>query len=251
MTLVALSQVQVRPGTTDHPVTLPDPVHDRDVILVGAGLSHLAGRLTRAGATVVESADPADARRQAALLGPAAIVVLQTARLDARSLSAVAGLRDQDALVVAVPAATAEQRVELLRLGADHVSVAGGDEEILACLVSVLRRARSRSRRRERVLQVGELCVDIDARLATLRGRTLPLTTLEFDLLAYFMTRPGSAVSRQRLLSDVWGFDIGSLETVTVHVRRLRLKIETDASNPQLLGTVWGIGYRLADPSCR
>lgn len=76
-------------------------------------------------------------------------------------------------------------------------------------------------------------------------GRCLTLTALEFGLLAYFMTKAGQALTRERLLADVWGYDVGGLDTVTVHVRRLRMKIEVDPSRPALLRTVWGTGYRL------
>jgi DNA-binding response OmpR family regulator len=88
--------------------------------------------------------------------------------------------------------------------------------------------------------------VHLPTRQGTCGGRLLSLTALEFDLLAYFIAHAGEALGRERLLADVWGYDIGGLETVTVHVRRLRKKIESDPSRPLMLETVWGVGYRLA-----
>ena len=81
-------------------------------------------------------------------------------------------------------------------------------------------------------------------RKATLSGRELALTAREFDLLAFFLTHPGEAYSRVELLEKVWGWDFGDQSTVTVHVRRLREKIEADPADPQRVTTVWGVGYR-------
>ena len=73
----------------------------------------------------------------------------------------------------------------------------------------------------------------------------LALTVRELDLLAFLMTHPGVAYSRAELMARVWGWTFGDHSTVTVHVRRLREKIEDDPSSPGLIHTVWGVGYRL------
>jgi DNA-binding response OmpR family regulator len=70
------------------------------------------------------------------------------------------------------------------------------------------------------------------------------LTVKEFDLLVFLMRHPRRAFRRDELLEDVWGYAFGDTSTVTVHVRRLREKIEDDPSNPTRIGTVWGVGYR-------
>ncbi|MFD1051625.1 winged helix-turn-helix domain-containing protein, partial [Kibdelosporangium lantanae] len=88
------------------------------------------------------------------------------------------------------------------------------------------------------------LSLDVGARKATLRGRELPLTTREFDLLLFLMTNAGTAFSRAQLLERVWGWDFGDQSTVTVHVRRLREKIEPVPAKPARIATVWGVGYR-------
>ena len=85
-------------------------------------------------------------------------------------------------------------------------------------------------------------------RLAGARSRATPelaLTIRELDLLSYLMSNPGVAFSRAELMARVWGWTFGDQSTVTVHVRRLREKIEDDPSNPTLIQTVWGVGYRL------
>ncbi|MGH3451793.1 MAG: winged helix-turn-helix domain-containing protein, partial [Haloechinothrix sp.] len=75
-------------------------------------------------------------------------------------------------------------------------------------------------------------------------GNELSLTIREFDLLAFFLSHQGKVFTRVELLEQVWGWDFGDHSTVTVHVRRLREKIEADPANPARLATVWGVGYR-------
>jgi len=72
----------------------------------------------------------------------------------------------------------------------------------------------------------------------------LALTTREFDLLAFLLAHPGQAFTREELLSRVWGWEFGDRSTVTVHVRRLREKVETDPTAPRRIATIWGTGYR-------
>ena len=94
----------------------------------------------------------------------------------------------------------------------------------------------------------GDLRLDVDARRATLADRPLALTVREFDLLAFLIAHPGTAFTRAELLERVWGWDFGDQSTVTVHVRRLREKIEPDPARPVRIATVWGVGYRY-DPA--
>jgi DNA-binding response OmpR family regulator len=86
--------------------------------------------------------------------------------------------------------------------------------------------------------------VDVPGRSATVAGAPVGLTSREFDLLVHLMVHPGKAFTRAQLMREVWGWEFGDTSTVTVHVRRLREKLEADPSQPALLVTVWGIGYR-------
>ena len=86
--------------------------------------------------------------------------------------------------------------------------------------------------------------MDASRHVATLAGRELSLTAREFDLLLFLVRHPGVAFSRDQLLRDVWGWSFGDQSTVTVHVRRLREKVEPDPTHPVRLVTVWGVGYR-------
>jgi DNA-binding response OmpR family regulator len=94
------------------------------------------------------------------------------------------------------------------------------------------------------VLTDGDLWVDPVGRIARLDGQELALTVREFDLLVFLMSHPGVALRRSQLLESVWGWTFGDHSTVTVHVRRLREKVEADPARPRRIATVWGVGYR-------
>jgi DNA-binding response OmpR family regulator len=139
-----------------------------------------------------------------------------------------------------------EDRVVGLQLGADdYVTKPFSPRELALRVGSVLRRAKGVPAGPSMgVLEDAGLRLDTVARSATLNGAPLALTTREFDLLVFFMVSPGQAFSRPQLLERVWGWDFGDQSTVTVHVRRLREKIEEDPANPKRIVTVWGVGYR-------
>ena len=92
-------------------------------------------------------------------------------------------------------------------------------------------------------LRSGRIEVDVASRRARLDGRELTLTVREFDLLAFFMSHRGQAFTRSELMEQVWGWSFGDQSTVTVHVRRIRAKVEEEPTSPVLLRTVRGIGY--------
>jgi DNA-binding response OmpR family regulator len=135
-----------------------------------------------------------------------------------------------------------ENRIAGLELGADdYVTKPFSPRELALRVSSVLRRAGAAPPPVAKVLTDGDLRVDTAARAATLRGTELALTTREFDLL---MSNPGKAFTREQLLERVWGWDFGDRSTVTVHVRRLREKVERLPARPTRIATVWGVGYR-------
>jgi DNA-binding response OmpR family regulator len=139
--------------------------------------------------------------------------------------------------------------VQALDAGADdYVTKPFSPRELVLRVESVLRRGGAdRDRRSGPELRLGGLILDPAARRAVKDGRPLSLTLREFDLLAHLMRNPGRAIAREQLMHDVWGWEFGDLSTVTVHVRRLRGKIEDDPARPRLIQTVWGVGYRFDD----
>jgi DNA-binding response OmpR family regulator len=139
-----------------------------------------------------------------------------------------------------------EDRVAGLELGADdYVAKPFSPRELTARVKAVLRRAGGGISDSVLVaFEAGEITLDLVSHEAKRAGEPLLLTVKEFDLLAYLMQRPGVAFRREELLEAVWGYTFGDTATVTVHVRRLREKIEVDASLPLHLTTVRGVGYR-------
>jgi DNA-binding response OmpR family regulator len=136
-------------------------------------------------------------------------------------------------------------RVVGLQHGADdYVTKPFSPRELVLRVQSVLRRATGPAARRVEVLRDGQLVIDTGRRVAQLRGGTLALTVREFDLLAFLMRHPAMVFRRAELLEEVWGWRFGDQSTVTVHVRRLRGKVEDDPAAPRRIVTVWGMGYR-------
>jgi DNA-binding response OmpR family regulator len=143
-----------------------------------------------------------------------------------------------------------EDRVLGLELGADdYVSKPFSPRELTARVKAVLRRARAPLGDLERAetLEYNGLQLDLGAREARVHGELATLTTREFELLAFLAQRPRQVFRRDELLEHVWGYTYGDTSTVTVHIRRLREKVEDDPSAPRRITTVWGVGYRF-DP---
>ncbi len=157
--------------------------------------------------------------------------------------------RDPELPIVMLTALGDEaDRVVGLSLGADdYVTKPFSPRELVLRVQSVLRRA-ARSTEAEtaqpELIRDGDLVVDAARRVAQLRGTDLALTVREFDLLIFLLRHPGRAFRRAELLEAVWGWTFGDQSTVTVHVRRLREKIEDNPAEPRRILTVWGVGYR-------
>ncbi len=138
-----------------------------------------------------------------------------------------------------------DDRILGLEVGADdYLAKPFSPRELVLRARSVLRRSASEFTPAG-VVSLGDFELDPAARRASRAGSPLALTGREFDLLAFLLQHPGQAFSRDDLLRSVWGWTYGDLSTVTVHVRRLREKVEQDPTHPTVLVTVWGVGYRL------
>jgi DNA-binding response OmpR family regulator len=138
-------------------------------------------------------------------------------------------------------------RVTGLEIGADdYVAKPFSPRELTARVKAVLRRANGASADRTGPsrLCAGDLELDVTTHEVRLRGSVVELTAKEFELLANLMRHPRRAFRREELLQRVWGFDYGDTSTVTVHVSRLREKIEADPGAPRYVRTVRGVGYR-------
>ena len=133
-----------------------------------------------------------------------------------------------------------------LELGADdYVTKPFSPRELVLRVQSVLRRSNAvLPPSRGGVLRDGDLVVDVSAHEATRGGQPLGLTVREYDLLVFLLQHPREAFSREELLKRVWGWEYADHSTVTVHVRRLREKVEPDPRRPTRVVTVFGVGYR-------
>jgi DNA-binding response OmpR family regulator len=152
--------------------------------------------------------------------------------------------QDGDVPVIMLTALGEEtDRVVGLEVGADdYVTKPFSPRELALRVDSVLRRTKMPASPKR--LVDGDLVVDEARHEAYRSGEVLALTGREFDLLRFLIAHPGTAYSRDELLEKVWGWSFGDQSTVTVHVRRLREKVEADPTRPVRLQTVWGVGYR-------
>jgi len=186
----------------------------------------------------------------AAAAEPPDLVVLDLMMPGIDGLEVCRRLRQRlPALPVVMLTALGEEadRVLGLEVGADdYVTKPFSPRELVLRIRSVLRRASGSVAPHHLpvLLRDGDLVADTGRRVAHLGERQLSLTVREFDLLAFLLANPARAFTRAELLDKVWGWRIGDQSTVTVHVRRLREKVETDPTHPRRLVTVWGVGYR-------
>ncbi|HEX6796485.1 MAG TPA: response regulator transcription factor [Ktedonobacterales bacterium] len=129
--------------------------------------------------------------------------------------------------------------------GDDYIVKSATPGEVVARVKAVLRRSRGASAERERaaVLDFGRLALDLRAHEVRVDGAPVAFTAREFELLAYLAEHPRQVFTREQLFARFWG-EIGDRHTVTVHIGRIRDKIEADPDTPRYITTVWGVGYR-------
>jgi DNA-binding response OmpR family regulator len=204
--------------------------------------------LRREGYETLEAADGLRARELLERHEPS-LVVLDLMLPGTDGLELCRWIRSRSDLPVIMLTARGEEsdRIVGLELGADdYVTKPFSPRELAVRVRAVLRRA-TEPRRREEKLSFDGLEIDAGAREVTKGGKPLRLTAKEFDVLYFLASNPCRVFSRDHLMERVWGYSTAlDTGTVTVHIRRLREKIEDDPSRPRLLETVWGVGYRFA-----
>ena len=203
--------------------------------------------LEREGFKVVEAASGAAALKQIEQSRPD-LVVLDVMLPELDGFSVLKELRGQDDIPVILLTARTEEpdRVLGLELGADdYVVKPFSPRELVARVRSVLRRSGPATADPQ-VLEFDGLVIDEQAREISRDGTSIEMTPKEFDLIAFLARSPRQVFSRGQLLEQVWdsSADWQDPSTVTVHVRRLRRKIEDDPEKPRWITTVWGVGYR-------
>jgi DNA-binding response OmpR family regulator len=203
--------------------------------------------LTREGHRTLEAAD-GDAARSAIERAEPDLVVLDVMLPGTDGLELCRWIRSESKLPVIMLTARGDEadRIVGLELGADdYVTKPFSPRELAARVRSVLRRAGPASTARDR-LAFGSVTLERATRDAYRASEEIRLTAREFDLLWFLASHPRRVFSRDQLMASVWGYTAAlDTGTVTVHVRRLREKIEDDPSQPRHLETVWGVGYRL------
>ncbi|MEU7476067.1 response regulator transcription factor [Lentzea sp. NPDC042327] len=175
------------------------------------------------------------------------VVLLDLGLPDQDGLEVLRKLRRIDPVPVLVLTARGDERtvVRGLRLGADDYLVKPVRlAELLARIDAVARRSAARSQEQGDLVRVSDVEIDLQSRQVVVGGREISLTTKEFDVLAVLARRPGTAVSRQQLMDEVWGNAFVAVSrTLDVHLTQLRAKLD----RPGLLHTIRGFGYRLGE----
>ncbi|MFD3258226.1 response regulator transcription factor [Paenibacillus lentus] len=208
----------------------------------------IAINLEGSGFRVSEAADGETALRSFAADRPD-VIVLDIMLPDFDGFEICMRLREMDPEVVIVFLTARGQdldKIKGLELGADDYIVKPFNPlELTARIRTVLRRTRKTEESQNTVLQSGAIRLDLTSNKLYKRDEVIEATPKEFQMVKAFMENPDAALSRNELMNLVWGEDfVGDTKTVDVHVRKLREKLEDDSSNPQLIETVWGVGYR-------
>ncbi len=202
--------------------------------------------LVDAGYRTVEAGDGGEAQR---LLADRFVdlVVLDVMLPGVDGLELCRWLRAHSSVPIIMLTARGEEsdRIVGLELGADdYVTKPFSPRELVARVRAVLRRAVEVPGEGERIV-FDDLEIDPAAREVIVRGRPVRLTAREFDLLRFLAARPRQVFGRDQIMENVWGYEpAADSGTVTVHIRRLREKIEADPKRPSHIETVWGVGYR-------
>ncbi|MBA3842985.1 MAG: response regulator transcription factor [Actinobacteria bacterium] len=235
-----------------HPAARGPDVSKRTILIVDDEpivRDVVARYLERDGYVIDEAADGDDARARIEASSPS-LVVLDVMLPGTDGLTLCRWIRERGDIPVIMLTARGDEtdRIVALDLGADdYVTKPFSPRELVARVRSVLRRAAANPSQAGSQINASGLILDPETRDVTIDGDAVQLTAKEFDLLFFLASHPRRVFSRDQLMNRVWGYaaalDTG---TVTVHIRRLRSKIEVDPAQPARLETVWGVGYRFA-----
>ena len=204
--------------------------------------------LEREGFAVKEAADGYEALDIIGLAPPTLIVLdLMLPGIDGLPLTQHLRQDHQIPIIMLTAKGESSDRIRGLDLGADdYITKPFNPQEVVSRVRAVLRRTGSTPEPiSPQPIQVGRLDIDPIARNLDVDGQSISLTAKEFDLLLYFAQHPQQVFTRSQLLAHIWGDELYiDPSTVTVHIRRLREKIEVNPSQPQYIHTVWGVGYK-------
>ena len=204
----------------------------------------------------VEGCDHGGRGLKLAMSGQYDLILLDVMLPEIDGLDICRRLRSADILtpILMLTAKDSEaDRVVGLEMGADdYITKPFSVRELQARVKAMLRRVEMLTKNTEvdvkDLMEFGELKIHVNKRQVILAGQTIELTSTEFDLLYYMATQPGMVFSRTQLLDKVWGYQHAGYEhTVNSHINRLRTKLERDASQPEFVLTVWGVGYKFTD----
>jgi DNA-binding response OmpR family regulator len=201
--------------------------------------------LQRAGIDVVEAATGPDGLEAFSRSSPDLVILdLMLPGIDGLDLCERIRLTSDVPIMILTALGSESDRVVGLEQGADdYVVKPFSPREVTLRVQRLLQRAAPPSTHGAPLVD-GDLVIDVTARRVTVAGREVAMTAREFDLLSFLVAHPNQAFRRSELLARVWDWDFGDDSTVTVHVRRLRAKLEPSPSHPVRLETVWGVGYR-------
>jgi DNA-binding response OmpR family regulator len=208
----------------------------------------LTAYLRADGFEVAEASDGAEALAKIRRAEPD-LVILDVMMPGMDGIEVLRELRKTSEVFVMMLTARAEETDKLIGLSVgadDYLTKPFSPRELVARVKAILRRGRERTMADDELLRFENLTVDLSKREVTRGKTTCDLTALEFDLLAAMASAPGRVFSRRQLVERVWGWDFfGDERVVDVHIRNLRKALGDDATDPEVIGTVRGVGYKL------